>query len=96
VKWFHKSAAQGNAEAQYWLGKCYFRGIGVAQDSTMAVDFFHAAAEQGKMKAQCRLGKCYLMGEGVSQNFAEARKWLQKAKEQGCEESSIIMQQTVK
>ncbi|MBQ5512737.1 MAG: sel1 repeat family protein, partial [Bacteroidales bacterium] len=38
--WFEKSAAQGNADAQLALGKCYLKGKGVAEDAAKAKDLF--------------------------------------------------------
>ena len=37
----------GDAKSQYDLGMCYFRGNGLAQDSTQAVAWFSKSAEQG-------------------------------------------------
>ena len=36
VKWYRKAAEQGNADAQYALGKCYLKGSGVAADKAKA------------------------------------------------------------
>ena len=40
-------AKQGNAQAQFNLGKMYAKGQGVRQDDAQAVQWFRKAAEQG-------------------------------------------------
>ncbi|MCY4673957.1 MAG: tetratricopeptide repeat protein [Bacteroidetes bacterium] len=58
-------AEQGDAEAQYELGKAYSVGEGVPQNSTEAVRWYRKAAEQGHPLAQYELGKAYHNGEDV-------------------------------
>lgn len=83
VKWYHKAAEQGNADAQYTLGLCYAKGQVVEQDYPKAVKWYRKAAEQGNAAAQNNLGWCYYYGQGEEQNYAEAVKWFNKAAEQG-------------
>ena len=83
VKWYRKTAEQGNASAQFSLGYCYKNGQGVTQDYAEAVKWYMKAAEQGYARAQCNLGLCYEKGQGVSQDFAEGVKWYKKAAEKG-------------
>src|SRR5262249_35051245 len=45
--WFSLAAAQGNAEAEYELGRFYYIGQGVAQDFDEAHRLYQAAADQG-------------------------------------------------
>ena len=80
---FQELSNKGYAEAQYYLGYCYYNGKGVTQDYTEAVKWYRKAAEQGNATAQCNLGYCYYSGEGVTQDYAEAVKWFRKAAEQG-------------
>ena len=80
VKWFLKSAEQGYAAAQRYLGYCYAEGVGISQDSTEAVKWYRKAAEQGDAIAQNNLGAYFYNDEG---NYAEALKWYYKAAEQG-------------
>ena len=47
VKWYHKAAEQGDAEAQWHLGRCYRRGNGVAQDEAETAKWYRMAADQG-------------------------------------------------
>ncbi len=83
-----KSAAEeGNVEAQFKLGRCYYYGEGVEQDKAEAVKWYRKAAEQGNADAQSSLAFCYALGEGVPKDRNEYRKWLRKAAEQGKIES---------
>ena len=79
VKWYRKAAEQGNAGAQYNLGKMQ-RNV---QHYAWAVGWYRKAAEQGHAKAQYNLGKMYKNGHGVPQHYAEAVKWYRKAAKQG-------------
>ncbi|MDE7136766.1 MAG: sel1 repeat family protein [Muribaculaceae bacterium] len=83
LRWFRKSAEQGNASAQYNLGYMYDNGYGVAQNDTEAAKWYSKAAEQGNASAQYNLGYMYDNGYGVAKNDTEAAKWYSKAAEQG-------------
>lgn len=76
-----QSAQQGDAEAQYSLGNCYFYGFGVDKDQREAVKWLRKAADQGHTSAQNDLGHCYYSGAGVERNQMEAEKWWKKAAE---------------
>ena len=52
MKWISAAAEQEHAEAQYLLGCCYLKGIGVSADQTEAVKWISAAAEQGLEEAR--------------------------------------------
>ena len=78
-----KKAEQGDARAQYRLGRRYYEGNGVTKDYTKAVYWYRKAAEQGNTKAQESLGLCYASGDGVSENRTKAVYWYRKAAEQG-------------
>ena len=47
MKWYRKSAEQGNAEAQNNLGFMYGKGNGVLQDDVYAHMWFNIAASNG-------------------------------------------------
>lgn len=79
----HNSAEQGNADAQFDLGKCYAQGEHVPQNHNEAAKWYRKAAEQGHKSAQTELGKMYQTGEGVQKSDAEAVKWLHKSSIQG-------------
>lgn len=79
VKWFRKSAEQGNARAQLAMGVCYDNGDGVLQSYEEAVKWYRKSAEQGDAQAQYELGRCYYEGNGVEVSHTEALKWFRKA-----------------
>jgi len=82
--WFHRSALQGYAEAQFNLGLLYANGEGgLTKDADKAVAFFRKAAIQENADAQNNLGVMYQIGEGVPQNNAQAVEWYTKAAAQG-------------
>jgi TPR repeat protein len=76
-------AEQGNAEAEYKLGRMYAKGEGVPQDYVQAVAWFRKAAEQGNAKGQNAMGAMYGSGQGVPQDYVQAIVWLRRAAEQG-------------
>ena len=51
-------AEQGDAQAQYEVGRRFWNGDGVDQDHKQAADWFDRAARQGLAAAQCALGLC--------------------------------------
>ncbi|MGI9250836.1 MAG: tetratricopeptide repeat protein [Pseudohongiellaceae bacterium] len=76
-------AEQGDADAQYDLGRVYYSGKGVPQDYAEAARWYQLAAEQGHADAQENLGSLYYRGqEGVPQDFTEAGRWYRLAAEQ--------------
>ena len=56
-------AEQGDAKAQYILGRMYENGQGVPQDYKEAVKWYRRSAEQGHSKAQFNLALRYANGE---------------------------------
>jgi len=82
-KWFHKSAEQGNANAQLVLGFMFSNGQGVEQNYFEAADWYRQAAEQNNAVAQNNLGQMYETGHGIEQNYTEAFRWYRKSAEQG-------------
>jgi len=78
-KWFRVAAAQGDADAQFWLGTAYQRGWFGAFDDREALKWVRKAAAQGLPPAQVCLGQMYEEGEGVSQSDSLAASWYRKA-----------------
>lgn len=77
-------AEEGDAAAQFALGRMYADGEGVPQNSAEAVRWFHRAAEQGGTHHQKLLAVWYESGNGpLSQNDAEAVRWYRRAAERG-------------
>jgi TonB family protein len=83
VKWYRKSAKQGEAYGQFNLGTLYLKGRGVKQSDKEAANWYRKAAEQGNANGQRLLGSMYEKGRGVKQSDKEAVKWYRKAAEQG-------------
>ena len=79
AKHFALAAEQGNAEAQYLLGRCYTDGTGVEIDCPAAFKWSGKAAEQGNPEAQFVLGELYGHGLGVLKDVSKAEEWYGKA-----------------
>jgi TPR repeat protein len=75
-------AEAGDAESEYRLGLCYFRGRGVTKDEAVAFRWSRKAAEQNYAPAQNNLGAAYATGRGVVKDNAAAFKLYRKAAEQ--------------
>ena len=75
VEWYQKSAAQGDAAAQFYLGLMYADGRGVPNDDAKAVEWWQKCAAQGVACAQSKLGWMYGEGRGVPKDEAKAYAW---------------------
>ncbi len=76
-------AQQGDAAAQFNLGRLYVTGTGVPQNDAEATRWYRLAADQGHAGAQHNLGSKYDNGMGVPEDDAEAVRWYRLAAEQG-------------
>jgi len=85
--WYRKAAAQGNADAQFFLGGLYYHSWGVPQDYRQARKWWLKAAAQGRAEAQLNLGLLYAHGEDVSQDYVQAHMWVGLAVAQGHEKA---------
>lgn len=83
VKYWKKSADNGNAEAQYYLGFCYSKGDGVQMNKQTAFYWYQKASNNGNAAAQYNLGCCYFNGDGCTQNKSIAKQWWKAAADQG-------------
>jgi uncharacterized protein len=104
VKFFRRSAEEGNVAHQYMLGGLYFDGVqgsdglpgspkggvqgSVPQDYAEAMKWYRLAAEQGHTKAQFTLALMHLHGQGVPVNYPEAYKWFLLVTAQGSKPSA--------
>ena len=79
VKWWKKSAEQGNLDAMDMLGHCYRYGEGVKQDDQKAVLWWTRAAKAGNRSAMMHLGNCYAFGFGVAENDSTAIRLFEQA-----------------
>lgn len=77
-----KYAEEGNARAQYTLGRCYQYGYGVDKDPSQAIPWLCKAAAQDDLMAQNAIGGCCMIGEGVEKDPEMAVNWFRMAAEQ--------------
>lgn len=78
-----KAAEAGDSGAQYELGYCYEKGVGVGHDEIEAIKWYRRAAEGGHAPAQFVLGYFH-QGHGLlGYDHAEVLKWYGKASDQG-------------
>jgi TPR repeat protein len=86
LKWFHKAAEQGNAEAAYRLGDIYGYNQpgGFQANHEEAVKWYRRAAEQGYTNAQYSLAARYFDGnEGLPKDRIASYAWMHIAARQG-------------
>ena len=77
--YFSKSAEQGDAYGECWLGKCYCYSCGVKQDTKKAFDLYMKSAKQGSAIGQYYLGEAYENGYGVADDDKKAFEWYKKS-----------------
>jgi len=85
VQSIQQKANQGEADAQFALGRLYYQGAGFPQDTKQAIYWLTKAAKQGHVFAQYKLGDLYMRadGEKFSHPHKQAVFWYTKAAEQG-------------
>ena len=59
------SAENGQPEAQYELGRCYYKGLGVCRDFGEARTWFVRSAKQGHVSSLFMVGLIYHLGKGL-------------------------------
>ena len=74
-----EAAEGGDAQAQYYVGEIYERGLGTEPDYVRAAEWYRKAADQGFAQAQINLGFLYEKGLGVPQDARQALDWYRKA-----------------
>lgn len=84
------SADEGSAEAQYYLGRMYEKGLGAsAPDYPQAAMWYRKAADQSYIAAEVSLGYLYEKGLGVDPDSVAAMKWYRKSA--GLAENVVLM-----
>jgi hypothetical protein len=84
VAWLCKAAESGHAEAQYYLGSLYDRGLGgLPKDGSKALALYRQSAAQEHPYGEFTLGLLYEHGRGVSKDVEEAIRWYRRAAEHG-------------
>lgn len=93
ISWYQKSAAQGNTDAQLYLGSLYEigrstprfidailgRAKGIPQNYEEAAKWYRMAAQLGRAAAQLGLGLLTANGHGVAQDNIQAHMWFSLA-----------------
>lgn len=91
------SAKDGDAAAQYELGKRYFTGKApLAINLEQAMLWFTRAAEQQHADAQYNTGIFYKDGVGVPRDSSRAKHWLTKAAAQGHVKAKVALQDIIR
>ncbi|MDH4203428.1 MAG: sel1 repeat family protein [Phycisphaerae bacterium] len=87
-----EKAKQGDAQAQYELGKKYDPSEcdSIDNDEEMA-KWYRMAAEQGHAEAQLKLGTAFMNGTGVTFDWEKAAYWLHKAAEQNISDAQMVL-----
>lgn len=83
VHLFLKSAEQGYAPAQLFLGYFYVSGEIVEKNEGKAVYWYTRAAMQGSAEAQFKLGVLYQSGNGIDVDVSKAVYLYEKSAKQG-------------
>lgn len=84
LNWMRRSAEQGNADAQRWLGDGYRDGErGCPQDFVQAAALYRLSAEQGNDIGASMLARAYELGEGVPLDIAQAVAYYRRAAADG-------------
>jgi len=88
-------AEDGDARAQYWIGKLYTRGAGVAKDFAQARKWIEAAARQGHTKAEHGMGDIYRYGDGVRSDASTSFDWYMRAAKKGYALSELSLAELI-
>jgi class 3 adenylate cyclase len=88
-------AEQGQALAQYLLGKAYRDGLVGTPDLDRAVRLLESAAHQGLALAQRNIGSRYSRGDGVPQDRILALSWLTLAARDGLTAAEEMRVETI-
>lgn len=77
------SAENGDSNAQYKLGYCYYIGCfknqRIEQNYKQAFNWWLKSAKQNNPISQNAIGTCYYYGEGTNINYTEAFGWFFKS-----------------
>jgi len=77
---YNLKAENGDAEAQYYLAKCYEKGEGVKRNYEKAFYWFSKSAEQGYEYSVSAMGWMYKGGRGVTKDNTKAKECFGKVK----------------
>jgi uncharacterized protein len=100
---FVEAAQSGLPQAQYRLGRCYLRGLGVPPNLGEALRWFRRAADAGDPAAQTQLAELALQGisdqppsglfdpPSLASGFDRAEHWCREAVAGGSQEAKALL-----
>jgi hypothetical protein len=80
---FQRAATLGNTDAEYNLGVCLRRGLGVEPDHQLAERSYRIAAERNHVSAQLALGDLIAERAATDAELLEATHWYEMAAASG-------------
>lgn len=83
LKWYQRSAAQGDAEGLHRLGVMYASGRAINRNDQEAIRLYRLAVEKNNARALNSLGWMYASGHGVTQDDIKAVKLYRQAAARG-------------
>lgn len=89
---FKSLSDNGDVQATYGLGICYYNGKGTTTNLQEAFNCFDKSYHSGNKSAAFIIGKCYFYGQGVEKDLDEAETYLTEASNQGNMEAKALMQ----
>lgn len=93
---WQEAANRGDAEAQYYTGEIYEKGLaGQQPDYQLAAAWYQKAASQGYKRAAVNLGRLYEQGLGVKQDEAEAVRLYRQAAGLDKNSDALLMESAV-
>ncbi len=84
-------AKAGDAEAQYYVGEIFEKGLGTTPDYESAAVWYRRSAEQEYSAAQISLGYLYERGLGVEADDVAALNWYRRAA--GLAQDLVVLQE---
>lgn len=84
-------AADGNANAEHYMGWFYEQGIEVEQSDIKAFEWWQRAAAKNIGMSQCALAQLYESGRGVTQDYVQAFVWYSRAIMNDDEEAELLI-----
>ena len=82
MKWAHRAADSGHADAMDFVGSAYLRGSVVQRNPEIAFGYFKAAAGKSA-QAAFNLGQCYFGAQGTEQDIPKALEYWKNAAAKG-------------
>jgi TPR repeat protein len=84
-------ANSGNAQAEYFLSRCYISGSFFQFDVTKAIDLLDSSVQKGEPLSMVILGCIYSEGKYVVRNLFKAEELFAKASEHGHKKAEVFL-----